>query len=966
MVKKRQKIKQKIKLFYKISLFILLFAAIIFSYFIIVLSNKPRSFEFVDKKIATFLSSNLENKVKIRKSYVSITGYGSVRIIMKDIEANYQNKAGEDRKLSILQAETEFSPFDLILARFSPNNIKIINPEIVVDDLYGLDVSNLQAQDASKSELNDYISVAQIGLAALRDGKVAIKNFVIENAKILIKNPDSNTEILIKKSDTKISLQDDIWYFSSSNKIDILNDDIEMNSNCQLSDNDLLKCNVLINNFIASSIANIHPKLKFLNNINGNFNLMADLHSKQGSLFDANFKLSSAIGSFEFLNFFSDKINFKNLTINGNIDGKVSSLFLSEVSAEFDQTKFLMSLLFSNYNDPQNQILDFDIDLKNLPGDDIKKLWPVFLRQKGIRDWVTTHVKGGVVNEAHTKFRLNYFNQDNSLATIEARLNFNNLNLKYSDYFPEITNIDGVADFSKDDMKIVLTKGDVLNSKITQGLVAIDNFHVPNVVLKINGNSEGLAEDLLKHINYQAKFSDQISKYFNGTAISNFKIDLPIEQNFSIRDVELRVGSIISNFNNSFVKGDLNLSVKKNSASNDFVGNIDLTRSSLVLDQLDVNKNLNIKSGLDFTILAVNEKKMQIKNITLWQDDKNKNNQEIISKINASAIIENLPWLVTEVDLKNNSARNNYRLQYSADRKKSLQQVRLDGEKLDMENLIKNKSFIFIKNGDFLNLGLNLNINHLRLANNQKINNFHLNIDCIEKFCYKGLITASKGNNQPLINIKINKESNNNFSDISGSITEISRLIYGFNLSDKIISSGNTKITIKNQFINKKSIFEGDLRIYDGITFSESSEVKKIYHNQLLSKVKDDIVQNQKIHFDQLKVEFIFDDYALKIKSLIANNYKIGITAKGMVNLKDDSFKINGMIVPGYFINNLFGIGKIPLIGGVVRGLFTGGEGGGLFGIKYEYTKTKDQKEAEFKTNKLSAFIPVTIRNLFD
>jgi hypothetical protein len=964
MAKKHRKIKQKIKLFYKISLFILLFAAIIFSYFIIVLSNKPRSFDFVDKKIATFLSSNFDNKTKIRKSYVSITGYGSVKISMRDIETHYKNKAGEDRKLSILQAETEFSPLDLILARFYPNDIKIINPEIIIDDLYGLDVSNFGAQDGSKTELSDYISAAQIALIAIRDGKVAIKNFAIENAKILIENPGSNTEILLEKSDTKISLEDNVLYFSSSNKINLSGNDIDMNSNCQLSNDDLLKCNIEINNFIVSSIANIHPKLKFLNNINGNFNLTANLNSKQGSLFDANFKLSSPVGSFEFLNFFSEKINFKNLAIAGNIDSKVSSLSLSEVSADFDQTKFLMSLLLSNYNDPQNQILDFDIDLKNLPGDGIKKLWPVFLSQKGIRDWVSSHIRGGVVNDAHTKFRINY-SQDNSLEAIDAKLNFNNLNLKYSNYFPEITNIDGEANFSKDDMKIILTKGNVLNSKIRQGLVAIDNFNAPNVLLKISGNSEGLAEDLLKHVNYQAKFSDQISKYFNGNANSNFKIDLPIEQDFGIRDIELRVSSIISNFNNSFIKGELNINVKKSSTSNDFVSNIDLTKTSVVFDQLNINKDLNIKSGLDFTVLVANEKKIQIKNIILWQSDINKNHQEIISKINASVIIEGPSLLLTKIDLKNNFAGNNYNLQYSADRKKSLQRVKLDGKKLDMENLIKNKSFIFVKKGNFSNLAASLNINNLRLANDQKIKNFHLNIDCSEKFCYKGFVTGSMANNQPFINIKINKESSNDFSEISGSIKDISRLIFGFNLSNKI-SSGNSAINIKNQFINNKSIFEGDLRVYNGITFYEGSEVKKIYSNQLVSKVKNDIVQDQKIHFDQLKVEFMLDDYALKIKSLIANNYKIGITAKGMVNLKDNSFKINGMIVPGYFINNLFGIGKIPLIGGVVRGLFTGGEGGGLFGIKYEYSKTKDQKEAEFKTDKLSAFVPVTIRNLFD
>jgi hypothetical protein len=54
------------------------------------------------------------------------------------------------------------------------------------------------------------------------------------------------------------------------------------------------------------------------------------------------------------------------------------------------------------------------------------------------------------------------------------------------------------------------------------------------------------------------------------------------------------------------------------------------------------------------------------------------------------------------------------------------------------------------------------------------------------------------------------------------------------------------------------------------------------------------------------------------------------------------------------------------LIGGVISGLLTGGEGGGLFGIKYEYTKLANQAEPVFKTDSVSAFVPVSIRNLFD
>ena len=107
-------------------------------------------------------------------------------------------------------------------------------------------------------------------------------------------------------------------------------------------------------------------------------------------------------------------------------------------------------------------------------------------------------------------------------------------------------------------------------------------------------------------------------------------------------------------------------------------------------------------------------------------------------------------------------------------------------------------------------------------------------------------------------------------------------------------------------------------------------------------------------------------DRIIGLDSLIANNYKIGITAKGDINLSDDSYEIKGMIIPGFIINNLFGMGKIPVIGNVISGLLTGGEGGGLFGIRYEYKKENSEKDPTFKTNKVSAFVPTTIRNLFD
>ena len=98
---------------------------------------------------------------------------------------------------------------------------------------------------------------------------------------------------------------------------------------------------------------------------------------------------------------------------------------------------------------------------------------------------------------------------------------------------------------------------------------------------------------------------------------------------------------------------------------------------------------------------------------------------------------------------------------------------------------------------------------------------------------------------------------------------------------------------------------------------------------------------------------------------MAASNYKIGLTAKGFYNLQDKSFDFKGMIVPVFVINNLFGIGKVPIIGKVIKTVVTGEEGGGLFSIRYQYKRDKNQKEATFGTSK-SSFLPSSLSQIFE
>jgi len=242
-----------------------------------------------------------------------------------------------------------------------------------------------------------------------------------------------------------------------------------------------------------------------------------------------------------------------------------------------------------------------------------------------------------------------------------------------------------------------------------------------------------------------------------------------------------------------------------------------------------------------------------------------------------------------------------------------------------------------------------------------------LNLNCQGGICQSGNLNANISK-QKNIALKIQKNLKNDKEEeyiIDGQINDSGHLIEALGFSN-LVSGGNAKINIKENLINKKLVLEGDIKINSDITIFENEAVKKLSKDSLFSQVKDKIFSSEKTTFGSINIEFSIAENELNIKSLIANNFKIGVTAKGKINLKNLETEIKGMIVPGYIINSLFGLSKIPILGSVISGLLTGGEGGGIFSVRYQYVKKAGEKEGKFSTNKVSAFVPSSIANLFE
>lgn len=976
-----KKIKKKIEPFYKVSFAILLTGSIVLAYFLILVSTTPRSFPFVTNEIKSQLKKNYGDSITLENSYISFTRYGTLKISVNNVKITpkitLQNQ--EKQEFLIPQIDGEFSLLNLLRTSFVPRKIKVINPEIVIDTALFKSTSEDPNQSGIGLQVMSFLN-------HLKEESLLTKSFEIENARFVFKTPHGDHKIWVKKSQIRTVEKDNVLYISSNNQVNFVNDrgDVNLNSSCQISKSETLKCDVFLVNFFSNTIANLHPNLQVLDKVTATIDAGVSFVFDGVKFHNVNFKANASSGSFSFLEFFGEKIFFSDFAVKGQYDENLSMLNLSEIKADLKmhndadvanphslnlKTHLDMSLLVSNLKDMANNRLDFYIKLANAPINELEKLWPTYLHDNGIRKWVIDHLNGGLVHNAEAKFSLVKKDDVSTLEKIDSDLNFSGANLRYDENFPPITNISAKAKFTKQDMKITIDSADVLGSKINNSTVVIDDFDAQNVMLKISGKSQGDASDSLKHANNEPKFYEQVQKYLNGVSQNSFDVVIPLSGEIDLKHSYIALQSSIKNLSNDFLKGSVEAKVKKDFGRENFVANLDLKGAEVTMKNYNIEKKSGVAGGLDLVVDFPTAKKIELKNVLFWKKENvvsQGKTQEISAKISANVAIETSPFVVTSFVIKNeNFGRNSYNISYETEKKTSTEKLLLRGQVLDLAPFIQNKFSGLAEGGKkFNNSVVQVALDNLLLANSKAVKNFALGLRCANKLCFAGAVKGSYNKKQQSLFLHLTKKPEEDFARIEGQITDVGYLAEALGISN-VISGGNARLKLQNKIVNKKAVLSGEIDFDDSITIYESQTVKRLATNDLFSKVRDKIFSNDKTIFDSVKLNFSLSEGKIDITSLIANNYKIGITAKGKIDPKNDVYQIKGMIVPGFIVNNLFGIGNIPIIGNVV-GLLTGGEGGGVFGIRYEYTKQKGDKEAKFETSKVSSFVPTTIKNLFD
>ena len=109
------------------------------------------------------------------------------------------------------------------------------------------------------------------------------------------------------------------------------------------------------------------------------------------------------------------------------------------------------------------------------------------------------------------------------------------------------------------------------------------------------------------------------------------------------------------------------------------------------------------------------------------------------------------------------------------------------------------------------------------------------------------------------------------------------------------------------------------------------------------------------VDFSELSAGFTRLPGRMAVRDGIVRGPQVGATVEGQVDYAKDEVHLRGTFVPFYGLNNMFGLGQIPIVG-----LFLGGSNEGLVGITYE--AVGPPSAPRISVNPVSAIAPGLLR----
>ena len=931
------------------------------SFLVVLLIKEPQEIEilnkFIDNKIT---ETGLISNYKYNSAKIGIDKRLRITYNIYNLEFDY-----EDNFVMFPKIGFKFKIKDLIKKLFILDEIKI-NKLIAY-----VGYNQLEKQEENNLIINiDEVQakIYEIIRYLHRENKI-INSLSIGNSSLYIfdKNNGSSNKIDVIESHIKLSGKlNEIININTKLKLKINDnmDFVNMNCNCSINENNDINCNLGINNFKVSSIdfASLSGYKKdwlheSLNNIDGLFNFELNANfSNYINFIKANFNLYSNSGNFLVRQVFGDRIIYKNLSLDGETDGanhiKLNSVKINFISERV--AKFYMTL-----DCYKNRDMKIDIDINNAPVNDIRVLWPVFLDDLGIRDWVVEHISNGYIDKAFAYMDFDYIDGNFVLDSIKSEVDFVDTSIDFYDSFPIITSINAKAIFSKKDMNVYIDNAKIADTVLYNAKVYLD-FEDEDSTIYINTNAKGNAYELFYFVDNKdrKKVKDIVTTYINGYAFTEAVISVPIAK-ATFKNTYIKIYSEIIDNNtvlfkdNSSIKADL---IKK-IGSNSFESEIDCKNAliSYPIIEFDKIRGDDIKILLD---IVVNDNRVLLSNIRPKLSD----NIDFLGNGNVEAGI--LSELNFDYFIYNN---NKFSVLYTAKPNEN-PDIFVNIDKLNIKkDFYKEEILNFLdinhKNSNNYKPDLNLKfqIDNITINNTYNLNNIFATVS-LEKGELKSFKFKNNGNENGRLFINVIESEEKNIK-------------YNINIECENFGAFLSSSLITNNVVYGNFYFNGNLDNYSKITgkilinegfsiitnnIKDAKLFNYILNNENVSEnVKNNLKDQNMISFEKLKSDLELLNGILYLNDVMINSsdiFGVGINGSGFININSGMIDFRGFIIPIEKLNKLLGLNKLPIINQI---LFSG-EDKGLITVDYTIFKENYDSEFIFKITKANGINNIT------
>jgi len=976
--KEERKAISLIKIVLKIAFSLFIICIIPIAYFLILISIEPRTFpeinNYIQNKILISSQDSIDINTKNATLSFDITSFNIVYNI-KNFNKNKSPLSCQINNSNLIvppKFAVEINPLKLIVGKIKIENI------IISDFCINLNKFQNPNPIQEQNTLQTNLQTLHNTINDLHKDRFSIKKFKTRNIQL-----KSNNKLILKINSAEFHTETNniMRSLETHYKINIQNNNIAkpviIEGDCSILDNQDTNCNL---NFF-----NLHPALlktfvsqkntlnNYLDKVNANFIGTMDISlNNYTQLHHGSFEIFSSKGTFSVKNILPNQSQFSNFAIKGKIDKNFENI-TTFLKTKINNAKLLMSMDWQ-----KNKELTLNVDLSNASTQELKNLWPTFLNQKNIRKWVIEHIENGTLLSTRADLTMNITPDINlkikdRIKLLNATTEFKNLDLNYSKRFSKISNLSGIANFSKNNMNIEIEQGKVYSTDIHSGSIAINNWFKKPVKLAINLKTTGPFTDLTNHIKHskKEKIETITKKYINGKATSKITIAIPLGKKIKFQDIPLHIQSIVTNNNNEYLSNNSELKIEINKKNSDTInGQIDLRKSDFKIPVLGIKKYKNVPTDIIFKLkVPSNKSDIILSNVETKNSNIRLKGKGRISKTQG---LKNFATSHLEYD------NSNYNLYYNKllSLNKTSNIITISGKTFDLKNILNNIANLkpttkqkTANNSKPQTLVVNANFKQVLLKNKETLKNTQF---VFKKESQQDLFTLTldgklnKTKKRITINIIPKKDRNK----VKITYDDIGEIIHGLGISNKIIGGSGYINGYIFKHKNNNTIFKGEIGIRNEFDILTGSKFNRKFAEQLLQnknlfkKTTKKILKHQKITFYKLKGKIILEKNILKVKdtALKSGMFGFGVTINGNVDMQNNTYNLSGLLIPVESLNDILGLSNLPIVGKIVFGQ----KDGALFAPKYTYVKNKNDKKGKFEIQAISAITPGPIRGLFE